>query len=401
LVVATAVALAYHPTTPSDPAVVPVEPDPAASIPAPPGTVPLPNHGTPVVEAVFVLDTTGSMSGLLQAAKDRIWSIASTMATAEPQPQLRIGLVAYRDRGDDYVTKVIGLSADLDLVHAELFQLTANGGGDGPEHVNQALHDAVHRIDWSEGQNVYRTVFLVGDAPPHMDYQDDVKYPETLTEAKRRGIHVNALQAGADPSTTKTWTRIARLGDGDFFKVDADGGAVALASPYDAKLAALGAALDKTRIVFGSRDERRAEAEKRAATERLHAATEPDVLARRAEYKAAVDETALADAEADLVTAVASGRVDLDDVEAAELPAPMRAMTPEERTVAVQQQAETRAGLKAEIQALSKQRAAWISARLKEQEGGVEASLDHNIYRAVRSQAADSGLTYGADAAKY
>ena len=60
-----------------------------------------------------------------------------------------------------------------------------------------------------------------------------------------------------------------------------------------------------------------------------------------------------------------------------------------------------RAGLKEEIQALSKQRAAWISARLKEQEGGVEASLDHNIYRAVRSQAADSGLTYGADAAKY
>ena len=84
----------------------------------------------PKVEAVFVLDTTGSMSGLIQAAKEKIWSIANTMAQAEQAPEIRIGLVAYRDRGDDYVTKVVDLSTDLDSVYATLMDFRAAGGGD-------------------------------------------------------------------------------------------------------------------------------------------------------------------------------------------------------------------------------------------------------------------------------
>ena len=104
----------------------------------------------PLVEVVFVLDTTGSMSGLIQAAKEKIWSIATTLAPAQPAPEIRMGLVAYRDRGDDYVTRVVDLSDDLDSMYATLMDFRAAGGGDGPESVNQALHDAVHRISWSQ-----------------------------------------------------------------------------------------------------------------------------------------------------------------------------------------------------------------------------------------------------------
>ena len=131
------------------------------------------------IDVVFVLDTTGSMSGLIQAAKEKIWSIASSMAQAEHAPQIRMGLVAYRDKGDAYVTQVTDLSTDLDSMYARLMDFRAQGGGDGPEHVNQALYDAVHRMSWSE-DDAYRVIFLVGDAPAHMDYQDDVKYPDTF-----------------------------------------------------------------------------------------------------------------------------------------------------------------------------------------------------------------------------
>ncbi len=79
----------------------------------------------PLVEVVFVLDTTGSMSGLIQTAKDKIWSIASTMASAQPAPEIRIGLVAYRDRGDAYVTQVVDLSKDIDSIHATLMDFEA------------------------------------------------------------------------------------------------------------------------------------------------------------------------------------------------------------------------------------------------------------------------------------
>ena len=146
------------------------------------------------IDVVFVLDTTGSMGGMIEAAKEKIWSIASTMATAQPTPEIRMGLVAYRDRGDAYVTRVFDLSSDLDSVYAELMDFRADGGGDGPESVNKALHDAVHKMSWSQDTQAYRVLFLVGDAPPHMDYQDDVKYKDTVAMAQDKGITINTIQ---------------------------------------------------------------------------------------------------------------------------------------------------------------------------------------------------------------
>src|SRR3954452_17304987 len=79
-----------------------------------------PAEKKPQVEVVFCLDTTGSMGGLIEAAKQKIWSISNQIAGGKPTPMLKVGLVAYRDKGDAYVTKVFDLSDDLDAVHATL-----------------------------------------------------------------------------------------------------------------------------------------------------------------------------------------------------------------------------------------------------------------------------------------
>src|SRR5258708_11456597 len=100
----------------------------------------------PKVEVVFCLDTTGSMGGLIEGAKQKIWSICNQIANGKPTPDLKVGLVAYRDKGDAYVTKVFELTDDLDAIHAHLKGFKADGGGDIPEHVNQALFDAVHGV---------------------------------------------------------------------------------------------------------------------------------------------------------------------------------------------------------------------------------------------------------------
>src|SRR5689334_3810456 len=71
----------------------------------------------PKVEVVFCLDTTGSMGGLIEAAKQKIWSISNQIASGKPTPDLKIGLVAYRDKTDAYITKVFDLTDDLDAVH--------------------------------------------------------------------------------------------------------------------------------------------------------------------------------------------------------------------------------------------------------------------------------------------
>ena len=78
---------------------------------------PVPNKlPKPKVEVVFCLDTTGSMTGLIDGAKAKIWAICNQIASGKPIPDLKVGLVAYRDRGDDYVTRVFDLSDDLDAI---------------------------------------------------------------------------------------------------------------------------------------------------------------------------------------------------------------------------------------------------------------------------------------------
>src|SRR6266853_401804 len=122
----------------------------------------------PRLEVCFVLDTTGSMSGLIEGAKQKIWSIANEMISAKPTPEIRLGLIGYRDRGDDYVVKSFDLTNDIDAVYANLRAFNAGGGGDTPESVNEALTG----MKWSQGRSVLKIIFLVGDAPPHMDYED-------------------------------------------------------------------------------------------------------------------------------------------------------------------------------------------------------------------------------------
>jgi len=391
----TTAGVALYPAYQSIGAATPIDPQAVK----PPSLAPTANT-RPRVEVVFVLDTTGSMSGLIQAAKEKIWSIATTLAQAKGAPDIRIGLVAYRDRGDAYVTRVVDLSEDLDSMYATLMDFQADGGGDGPESVNQALYDAVHRVSWSQDAQTYKAVFLVGDAPPHMDYQDDVKYPQTLAAAANRGILVNTIQCGQAPGTTTQWQQIARLGKGDYFRVEQAGSAVAVTTPYDKRLADLSARLDDTRVYYGTAKERVAQKRKLDATEKLHAGASVESRARRATFNATASGAANFLGKGELVDDVASGRVDLPSVAPEKLPEPLRAMSPAEQEVFIATKKTQRKELKEEIRQLSEQRAAYVKRKL-ETSGEAEDSLDDRIYSTVREQAGKQGLVYEADAPAY
>lgn len=354
---------------------------------------------TPIVDVVFVLDTTGSMSGLIQTAKEKIWSIATTMSSAQQTPNIRIGLVAYRDRGDDYVTKVIDLSEDLDSVYASLMDFQANGGGDGPESVNKALYDAVNGISWSQDPRAYQAVFLVGDAPPHMDYPDEVKYPEIIAMAAQKGIVVNTIQCGETAQTHKPWQQIASLGNGHFFQVAQAGSAVAYATPFDEKIADLSAKLDDTRLYYGSKEEKAKMQGKVAATEKLNKHASVASRARRGTFNTSAAGKKNLLGENELVDAVVSGRVDLEEIAPAKLPASLKPLAPEEQRAVIAQVAGERSNLERQIQELAQKRSSYLRDKVEE-EGGADDSLDHKLYDAVREQAAKAGLEYR-DGPKY
>ena len=145
------------------------------------------------IDVVFAVDTTGSMGGLLDGAKQTVWSIASHIKQTDPEASIRIGLVAYKDVGDEYVTKPFMLTTDLDAMYAELASYTAAGGGDTPEDVDAALNDALYKMSWRPGAK--KLMFVVGDAPPAS--RGEVPTFDVLArEAASRGITINAIRCG-------------------------------------------------------------------------------------------------------------------------------------------------------------------------------------------------------------
>ncbi|MFC1525434.1 VWA domain-containing protein [Candidatus Latescibacterota bacterium] len=174
-------------------------------------------QGGPRIDVVFLLDATGSMGDEIAVVKEKIREMISEIALGSPAPDVRFGLVAYRDREDEYVTRVYPLTRDIDQTIDDLHQIEAGGGGDYPESLNEALHVAVHQIDWDEDAAASRLVFLIADAPPHLDYPQDYDYRDESRIAASRDIVVHAIGAsGLDELGEEIYREISLETDGQF-----------------------------------------------------------------------------------------------------------------------------------------------------------------------------------------
>jgi Mg-chelatase subunit ChlD len=347
----------------------------------------------PQVEVVFCLDTTGSMGGLIEGAKQKIWAIANQIAGGKPAPQLKIGLVAYKDRGDEYVTKVFELTDDLDAIHGHLKTLSAAGGGDEPESVNQALHDAVHKIKWSDDTRALKIIFLVGDAPPHMDYKDDVKYPETCQVACKKGIIINTIQCGASPTCATAWKDICVKAEGSYVQIAQDGGVVAIATPFDKDLAKLNAEVSKTALVYGDREKQLRGAARKNEAEALTKAA-PAAAADRAGFiaKGGDGKGEGRVAADDLIDSLRDGKVKLEEIKKDELPKELKDLSPEKRKEYVEKVQKQRTELNKQILELDKKRSEFIQKKLaadKKTNG-----FDSQVLEILRKQAKKHKIDY-------
>ncbi len=350
-----------------------------------------PNKGKakarPKVEVVFCLDTTGSMGGLIDGAKAKIWAICNQIAGGRPTPDLKVGLVAFRDRGDDYVTKVYDLTDDLDAIHGHLKTFQAAGGGDHPESVNQALYDSIHKVKWSKDKKTLRIVFLVGDAPPHMDYADDVKYPVTCQEACKRGIIINSIQCGTCPDCAKHWKEICKRAEGSYVAIPADGGVIAAVStPFDARLGALNTELSRTTLVYGDKDEKKAGADKAKGSVALSA----PVAAERVAFQARNVQVAAFD----LLDNINQGKVKLEAVKKDQLPTVMQKMTLPEQKTYLKKMEQRRATLNKEVLELDKKRSDFIAKKRAEEAKKGKGSFDQQVIEVLKKQAKKFDIGY-------
>lgn len=144
------------------------------------------------IDVAFVLDTTGSMSEEINALRDTLEKVSKSLSSLGIQP--RVGLVEYKDRSDAFVTRTHQMTTDVSGLQGRISALAAQGGGDTPEHVNEAVRVAVRTLKFKP-QSIARLVFLIGDAPPHLDYANDEGYVTAMQEANHSGIQIFSIAA--------------------------------------------------------------------------------------------------------------------------------------------------------------------------------------------------------------
>ena len=350
----------------------------------------------PRIEVCFVLDTTGSMGGLIAGAKDKIWSMANEIISAKPTPEVRIGLIAYRDKTDAYTTKVYPLSNDIDDIYAKLMAFKAQGGGDTPESVNQALNEGVTKMKWSKDKKVLKIIFLVGDAPPHMDYKQDVKYLDSCKLAMKKDLIINTIQCGNMAATTPIWQEIARSAEGKFARILQGGGVMAIATPFDKEIAACNAKLGHTVCVYGDARAQRFAASKVTLADSAPASAAADRLEYLSKAKAGEDAfSEVISGGGDLVDLLANKKMKLADIEEKKLPEKVRKMKPKEREAYFATQIADRKKLQTELTGLLKKRSSFVIAKKAElKKAGKGDGFDEKVSGFIREQAAKKGFRY-------
>ncbi|RTL43758.1 MAG: VWA domain-containing protein [Candidatus Melainabacteria bacterium] len=176
------------------------------------------NGERPSLDLAFCIDTTSSMQGEIDTVKAKVKSMVARIAHSKSRPVVRVGLVAYRDFGDEYVTRFLDFSNDIDEVENSISNLMADGGGDGPEAVDRGLRVAINDLDWREDKRTAKLLFLIGDAPTHNDSEDDLQEQAKFAAAK--GIHINTIACdgleGYGDHGIPLYKKVAQLTNGNF-----------------------------------------------------------------------------------------------------------------------------------------------------------------------------------------
>jgi Mg-chelatase subunit ChlD len=168
------------------------------------------------LDLLFLIDTTGSMADEIDRLRSTMDVIVKDIAR-NGVPDIRYGLVHYRDRGDEYVVRSHAFTPSLRAFRRDLACLRAAGGGDEPESLNLALNTAVHKMAW-RGEDSVRMVILVADAPPHLDYQDEpFDYAQDMAHAAAKGIKIFPIGAsGLNAQGEYIFRQMAQFTGGKF-----------------------------------------------------------------------------------------------------------------------------------------------------------------------------------------
>ncbi|CAM4323805.1 vWA domain-containing protein [Flavobacterium terrigena] len=316
------------------------------------------------IQVAILLDTSGSMDGLIEQAKSRLWNIVNTLTTLKYSgkiPTIEIALYEYGNDGiaaeKNYIRQVTPLTTDLDLISEKLFSLRTNGGS---EYCGAVIGDATKELKWDDGKNNMKLVYICGNEG--FD-QGPINYKEAISDALKKGIYINTIFCGnQDEGIRLFWKNGADVAQGKFFNINSNETIHYIATPYDVRINELNIKINMTYIGYGTQGE----AKKMNQTiqdknaESISAAnfTERAVSKSKAVYT---------NTNWDLVDRVKDDKDALSKIKTEELPAELKGKSEKEIKVIVAEKTKEREAIQKEIAELAKKRQDYIDAEAKKQ----------------------------------
>ncbi len=337
----------------------------------------------PKIQLAILLDTSSSMSGLIDQARNQLWQVVNEFSESTKngvKPLLEVAVYEYGNSGltssSGYTRQVTGLTSELDQVSEALFSLTTNGGD---EYCGYAISTAVAHLQWSDSDNDIRAIFIAGNEP---FTQGPVSFKEAIARAQGKDIAVNTIHAGSYEVGVQTgWEQGALLAGGSYMSIDHNHQVAHVIAPQDRKIAELNARLNDTYIPYGKNGADKAQRQLMQDTKSNGISL--GLLAKRAKSKIS---SMYRNTSWDLVDALEEGEVDLDAIDEEQLPVEMRPMDESSRQKYVAKKAREREEIKSEILAESKEREDYVAAAKAAAPATSVATMNDALGAAIRKQ---------------
>lgn len=344
--------------------------------------------GKKKIKIALLLDTSGSMDGLINQAKSELWSLVNELSKAEcngEKPELQIALYEYGKSSlpasEGYIRMVTPLTDDLDLLSKDLFSLTINGGD---EFCGQVIERALDQLDWSRETSDLQVIFIAGNEP---FTQGPVNYVGVCQRAAEKGIIVNTIHCGEHQEGIRTqWKHGADITGGEYMSIDHNMVSREIDTPYDDEIVKLNEDLNKTYISYGvngARYKQNQEVQDANAYQ-----VDKKVLVKRSVSKSGAYYKKGAE-KWDLVSKMEEAapeamKEELAEMEVDELPEEIKSMGDAEKVKYVQEKQVERKKIEGEIAALKVKRESYIS---QNSNSGDEGMLQNAMINAITEQA--------------
>jgi hypothetical protein len=341
------------------------------------------------IQLALLLDTSGSMDGLIDQAKSQLWKIVNELATSKKNGQpvnLNVALYEYGKQSipadEGYLRNIVPFTQDLDKISDELFKLRTNGGD---EYCGKVILNAVENLQWSKSNDNLKIIFIAGNEP---FTQGNIDYKTACQKAIKKGIVVNTIFCGNyDEGVQTMWKDGADLADGKYMNIDHNAAIVHIDAPQDEEIIRLGQQLNKTYIAFGSagREKKEMQAEQDANSMSLN----PGVMVERSVTKSGGQ---YKNSGWDLVDATNEGSVKIEELKDEDLPDEMKKMTTQERKAYVDKMEKERVQIQNKINKLNDERSKYITQKMIENQ--TDNTLDAVMIKTIREQAKQKNYSF-------